>query len=213
MLPVSPRSLRPLLPGVALAIVLVLAPARAAAQVTAFHTRPWIFTTRVLMTGSSDRSDPTGYKVYSTFALEAGLRRQLSRAFAAELTLRTESREIDSLFPSGADRRLGSIELLPIDLLLRYQLPTGGAWHPYAGAGVNLTVAWEKSGLLDSTDMSGSVGPAFQVGTDLDLSSLAVLNVDLKWNKMTATLENAGTRLTRIRIDPLTLGAGVGFRF
>jgi outer membrane protein W len=149
----------------------------------------------------------------STFTLEAGLRRSLASAFAAELSIRTESREVDSLVPAGEDRRLGSIELLPINLLVQYRLPTGGAVHPYGGAGVNLTVAWEKSGLLDSTDMAGSVGPAVQLGTDIDLASSALLNIDLKWNQMTATLENAGTPLAKIRLDPISLAIGVGFRF
>jgi outer membrane protein len=196
-----------------LATIVALTPARAMAQAPASSVRPWALVTRLLVTGSSDRSDPPGYQAYSTFTLEAAVRRHLSRTLDTELSVRTESREIDSLFPAGENRRLGSIELLPIALLLHYRLPTRAAWHPYAGAGVNLTVAWEKSGLLDSVDMRARVGPAVQVGTDLDLSSAAVLNVDLKWNKMTATLENAGTRLARIRLDPVSLGVGVGFRF
>jgi outer membrane protein len=206
-------SFRPELQRAALAMIMALTPASVRAQVAASPMKPWVFVTRALMTGSSDRSEPSGYQVYSTFTLEAGVRRHLSRALEAELSLRTESREIDSLFPAGDDRRLGSIELLPIDLLFHYRFSAGGRLHPYAGAGVNLTVAWEKSGLLDSIDMRGSVGPAIQAGTDVDLSSSAVLNVDLKWNKMTASLETAGTRLTRIRIDPLSLGIGAGFRF
>lgn len=197
----------------ALALVAFLVPSARVAQTSAVAERPWVFTTRVLVTGSSDHSDLPGYQVYSAFTLEAGLCRRLSRLFAAELTIRTESREIDSLVPSGEDRRLGSLELLPVDLLFQFRLPTKGGVHPYAGAGVNLTVAWEKSGLLDSVDMAGSVGPALQVGADLDLSSYALLNVDLKWNSLTADLSNAGTRLASIQMDPLTLGIGVGFRF
>jgi outer membrane protein W len=186
---------------------------RAAGQSTAGPEPRWTMLTRLLVTGSSDRSEPEGFRVYSTFTLEAGLRRALGRRFAAELTLRTESREIDSLFPGGDDRRLGSLELLPIDLLLQWRLPTGGAIHPYAGAGANLTVAWEKSGLLDSTDMAGSVGPALGLGADLDLAPRALFSVDLKWNTMTATLDNAGTRLAKIHVDPLSVAIGAGFRF
>jgi len=199
----------------ALAITLAFwaAPLGLAAQTTTPQVRPWVFSTRVIATGSSDESEPAGYKVYSAFSIEAGLRRRLTRALGVELAVRTESREVDSLFPPGEDRRLGSLELLPIDLLLQLHLPTGGSVHPYAGAGVNLTVAWEKSGVLDSLDMPGSVGPALQVGTDVDLSSYALLNVDLRWNTLRAELDNAGTRFTRLKIDPVSLGIGVGFRF
>jgi outer membrane protein len=198
---------------VALATVLLLLPASASAQDPGTGGPRWTFTTRALVTGSSDESEPPGYKVYSTFALEAGLRHAFSRVLGAELTIRTESREVDSLVPAGEDRRLGSLELLPVDLLIQFRFPTGGSVHPYVGAGVNLTFAWEKSGALDSLDMAGSVGAALQVGTDFDLSPSALLNVDLKWNHMTADLSAAGTTLASLKVDPLSLGVGVGFRF
>jgi outer membrane protein len=184
-----------------------------AAQFPTSAERRWVFITRALATGSSDHSEPAGYQIYSAFALEAGLRRTFSQLLAAELTVRTESREVDSLVPSGEDRRLGSLELLPLNLLLQFRPFREGRVRPYAGAGLNLTVAWEKSGTLDSTDMAGSVGPALQAGLDVDLASYVLLNIDLKWNSLTAKLENGGTPLTDIRMDPLALGLGVGFGF
>jgi outer membrane protein len=185
--------------------------ASAAAQTTAAD-QGWTFTTRVLVTGSSDESDPPGYQVYSTFALEAGLRRALGTAFSAELNVHTESREVDSLVPGGEDRRLGSLELLPLNFFLQYRR-SGGTFHPYAGLGVNATFAWEKSGVLDSVDMQPGFGPAIQIGADLDLSSQVLLNADLRWNRLRADLENKGVPLTGIRLDPLALGVGLGFRF
>jgi outer membrane protein len=196
----------------ALGFVILTTPAWLGAQVRTPEA-PWTFTTRVVGTGSSDESEPAGYKIFSAVTLEAGLRRTFSRLFGAELTIRTESREVDSLYPAGEDRRLGSLELLPLNLLLQFRLPTNGAVHPYGGVGVNLTVAWEKSGALDSIDMAGSVGPAVEVGADFDLSPNALLNVDVGWNSMTAKLENAGATLTRLKVDPISLGIGVGFRF
>jgi outer membrane protein W len=175
----------------AVGFFIVTAPALLAAQVQAADA-PWTFTTRVLATGSSDESEPAGYKVFSAVTLEAGIRRSFGRLIGVEVTVRTESREVDALVPAGEDRRLGSLELLPLDVMLQFRLPTNGAVHPYGGAGVNLTVAWEKSGALDSVDMAGSVGPALQAGVDFDLSPNALLNVDLRWNSMTADLENAG---------------------
>jgi outer membrane protein W len=192
-------------------LLTLLVPIHLAAQGTA-PSSAWAFTTRVLATGSSDHSEPDGFQAYSAFTLEAALRRRLGGSFAAELTVRTESREVDSLVTSGEDRRLGSIELLPLNLFLQYRLG-GRSVHPYAGAGVSATFAWEKSGLLDSTDMKGSIGPAIQVGADVDLSSSVLLNTDLKWNRMRADLKNGEARLADIRVDPLSLGIGLGFRF
>ena len=200
--------------GVAVAGILGgAAPTRIAAQDRASDAPAWTFTTRLLATGSSDESEPAGYKVYSAITLEASLRRTLSRVLGAELTVRTESREVDSLVPTGEDHRLGSLELLPLNLLLQLRLPTSGRLRPYAGAGVNLTVAWEKSGELDSTDMPASVAPAVQLGADWELSPTALLNLDLRWNGMTADLENGGAPLASLKMDPISLGVGVGFRF
>ena len=185
--------------------------AAASAQTTTAN-QGWTFTTRVLVTGSSDESEPPGYQVYSTFALEAGLRRVLGTSFSAELNVHTESREVDSLVPEGEDRRLGSLELLPLNFFLQYRR-SGGTFHPYAGLGVNATFAWEKSGVLDSVDMQPSFGPAIQVGADFDLSPQVLLNADVRWNRLPADLENNGVPFTQLRMDPLALGAGLGFRF
>ena len=59
----------------------------------------------------------------------------------------------------------------------------------------------------------GYRAPPGQLGTDFDLSSRALLNVELTWNRLRADLENGGVRLTRLKMDPLALGFGVGFRF
>ena len=184
-----------------------------AAQVRAADDQTWTFTTRVVATGSSDESQPPGYKVYSAFTIEAALRRSLGRLLAAEATVRTESREVDSLVPAGQDRRLGSLELLPMSVLLQLRVPTHGRVAPYMGAGVNLTVAWEKSGALDSVDMAGSVGPAVQAGADWAVSPRVLLNLDLRWNAFTADLNTGGARLASLKVDPLSLGFGVGFHF
>ena len=62
--------------------------------------------------------------------------------------------------------------------------------------------------------MPGSVGPAVQVGTDWELSSSALLNLDLRWNSLTADLgANGRAPLANLKVDPVSLGVGVGFRF
>ncbi|HET9599579.1 MAG TPA: OmpW family outer membrane protein [Anaeromyxobacteraceae bacterium] len=171
----------------------------------------WTLRTRAVMSGSSTHSDPAGYKIYSGIGVEAGVARQLSRAFALELTMRTESREIDVDSGTGTDTRLGSLELLPISLMVQY-FPLAGTFRPYAGAGVNLTVCWEKSGALDGTQVSPSVGPVLQAGVDVALSSALFLNLDLRWNLLRTDVSAQGTKVATLEIDPLTLGVGLGVR-
>jgi outer membrane protein W len=182
-----------------------------AAQATG-EPGPWTFTTRLLAAGTNRTSEPTGYKVYSTFPLEIALRRALHPVVSLELAVRSESREVDREQAPTA-LRLGSIEFLPVNLLL--QVSRGGhhTFRPYAGLGGNLTVAWEKSGTLDSMDVSPSVGPAIQVGTDLSLTRQLNLNFNFRWNTHSTDIESHGVRLARLMIDAASLGVGFGVRF
>jgi outer membrane protein len=174
---------------------------------------PWSFRTRAIITGNSAESEPAGYKMYSAITLEAALTRRLGRLFGLELGVRTESREVD--FQPGEEpaERLGSLELLPVNLLLQVRPALSGRFHPYAGAGLNLTVAWEKSGVLDSMDVSPSPGAALQLGADLDLSPAILLNFDLRWNALSVDIENRSVPYASLKVDPIALGLGLGFRF
>jgi len=176
---------------------------------------PWSLVTRVLATGSSDEaeSDPAGYKAFSAFTLEAAVRRDLASRVGIELSVRTESRELDFFATPGAEAtRLGSLELLPVNLTLQYRLAEG-QWRPYVGAGLNVTVCWEKSGAVDSSDLSPSLAPALQLGMDIGTSSRASVNLDLRWNPLRTDLELDGARLARLKLDAATLGIGLAFRF
>jgi outer membrane protein W len=189
-----------------------LLPGRASGQSPSDPTNPWTFATRVVMTGSSDatRSEPEGYKVYSAFTLEAVVKRRLGSVLALEASVRTESREVSF----GEDEvPVGSFEALPLNVILQYRPAVGDRFRPYVGAGLALTVVWEKAGELDSTDLPASVAPAVQLGTDVRLSSRVFLNVDLRWNPWRTSVERNGSELVRLRIDPIALGVGVGFRF
>jgi outer membrane protein W len=195
-------------------LAILLLPAAVHADGDPASDRPFIVRTRVVLSGSSDHSEPDGYKVYSGVALEAGLDWAFHRLLALELTARTESREIDvATDVAGEDMRLGSVELLPVHLMLQVRPAWWRAVHPYAGAGVNLTVAWEKSGALDSTELSPSVGPAVQLGSDFDLGSTLLFNLDLRWNLYRTDISNDGTRMARLTVDPISIALGVGARF
>jgi outer membrane protein W len=171
------------------------------------------FRTRALATGSSSHSDPAGYTVYSAFTLEAGLALALHRLFAVELDVRTESHEVDGPNPAGGrDLRLGSIDLLPVNLIAQWHPFPEGSLHPYAGAGLNMTLCWEKSGLLDDTRVTPGFGPAAQLGLDVDLSSVVLLNFDLRWNLYRPSLETGGQHVASLHVDPISLGVGLGFR-
>ena len=173
----------------------------------------WSFRTRAFVSGESFDSEPANFKAYSGIALEAALRRALGPRWAAEFSLHTESRELDHLNGAAPADRLGSLEMLPATIAVLYRTAGNGKVHPYGGVGVNFTVAWEKSGVVDSLDVSPSLGPAVQLGVDTDLAPNVLLNFDLRWNRLRTELKNHGVRYTKLDIDPVTLGGGIGFRF
>jgi len=197
----------------ALLALMTLHVSGASAQAADPEWKRWTFRTRAVISGSSHDSEPEGYVAYSGIGLEAAVTRDLRRCLSLEASLRTESREYD-WEPAGAPReRLGSLELLPVNVILQYRPRLGGGIRPYGGVGANLTVAWEKSGVLDSLDVAPHVGPALQAGVDFALGGAALFNLDLRWNTLTTDITDGDTPYAKVKIDPITLGFGVGFRF
>jgi outer membrane protein len=164
------------------------------------------------MTGASDSSEPEGYKVYSAFAMEMDISRRLTDRLALALPIATESREVELAGPAGKEN-LGSIELLPVNLIVQFRPRPGGRFHPYVGAGLSVIPFWEKSGKLDSTDLTLGVGPTFQVGFDYDISRRAAFTAEFRATRLTTDLQAAGATVATLSLHPSTLGAGVRFRF
>lgn len=195
-----------------LCLGLVLAPAILSAQDAGAGSTAWTFRTRAIMTGVSDSSEPAGYKVYSALGMEADLTRGLSRRFELAWSLGTQSREVE-LRGAGGKMNLGSIEVLPVSMLLQFHPRREGRFHPYVGAGVHFTVFWEKSGLLDSSDLTPEVGPTLEAGFDYDISPRMVFNVDFRVARLETDLETDGNTIASLALHPSTLGVGIGFRF
>lgn len=163
--------------------------------------------------GTSSSSEPEGFEALSAIGLEAGLRRNIAQTFALELLVGFESREVDWSDAAGEVRSLGSLESMPVNLMFQFHPRFGGSWHPYLGAGANFTVYWEKTGELDSTDVSPSVGPAVQLGTDIDVASAMVLSLDIRWNLLETEIDSSDGHIATLKIHPMSFGAGVGVRF
>lgn len=53
---------------------------------------------------------------------------------------------------------------------------------------------------------------AFQLGADFDLSSYILLNVDLRSVAMETKIEDGGNDNIKLKINPFSIGIGLGFR-
>jgi hypothetical protein len=177
-------------------------------------TDKWALSTRLILSGSSDHSEPQGYIVYSGMSIEASVRRKLIRSFSLELSVRTESREIDRELEGISEPvALGSVELLPLNLILQYRLPLKGNFIPFAGAGMNITFCWEKSGALNSTDLSSGLGPFLQIGTEMKLKDNLLIHMVAGWNSYSTEITSENVTIARLYIDPLAIGVGLTHSF
>lgn len=192
---------------------LLFAPSLLRAQGPGVTDTAWTLRTRAVMTGVSDSSEPEGYKVYSGLAMDVDLTRALGRHLSLDWTIGTQSREVELTTPGAGKLNLGSIEVLPLGMLLQYRFRPGGRFQPYLGAGVTFNVFWEKSGALDSADLSHGVAPTLAAGFDYTISSRMVFNADFRLSRLETELETEGRTAATLALHPSTLAAGVGFRF
>lgn len=147
-----------------------------------------------------------------------------TRNIGIELILATSPHDLEL---SGALAGLGDgaeTMLLPPTLLLQYHFDTGSRYRPYVGAGINYTMAYAENAsraleaALGPTSVRAgdSIGWALQAGLDVDINDRWFFNVDIKYIdiKLDAELNSRGTiRTTEIGIDPVVIGAGIGYRF
>jgi len=162
----------------------------------------------------------------------------LAKNFSAELILGTSKHDIKTKGPdlsavggaSSADVNLGSVWLLPPTLTLQYHIPTGTAFKPYVGAGLNYTIFYSanKGPVVEGISYEDRFAFAAQAGIDYDISKKVFLNIDLKKLLLSTTATVDVANLTPAdspglapvlrninadtKINPWIIGVGVGYR-
>lgn len=169
--------------------------------------------TRFTLSGTSDRSEPPGYKIYSSLAFSGGIRYYIIPPLAAELTIAVESREVDFEAENNREISLGSIDYLAFVLVLQYHLPLEGVLSPCGGLGINFNRYFEKSGAVNELGVPNSFGFTVQLGIDIDLSSVFFFTADVELNQMEVKLIDNGRELSRIMVHPASFSLGIGAKF
>lgn len=114
--------------------------------------------------------------------------------------------------------RAGSFKHLPPTLTLQYHFLPDGRFRPYVGAGINYTRITSDSlvvpGVTTLRLENDSWGGALQAGLDIKLSNNVFLNLDVKkiWIRSDVTSPTLG-KLSTVKVDPLAVGLGLGWRF
>ncbi len=130
--------------------------------------------------------------------------------FAAELVL-TYPQKFDVSVDGVGE--FGDFKALPPTLLAQYHFNPEGTVRPYVGAGINYTLISSVDLALGADLENDSIGLAFQVGADIKVADGLFLNVDVKKIQINSDVTLGGSKLTHLKLDPLAVSVGLGWRF
>jgi outer membrane protein len=110
--------------------------------------------------------------------------------------------------------KIGSFKHLPPTLTLQYHFTPDAQFSPYVGAGVNYTRIFSVKLLNGAATLENdSVGLALQAGFDVKLDKHWSLNLDVKKVQIRSDVFAGDAKISRVKVDPLLIGVGVGYRF
>ncbi|MFC5300015.1 OmpW/AlkL family protein [Azospira restricta] len=114
--------------------------------------------------------------------------------------------------------KAGSFYLLPPTLTAQWHFNPDGDFRPYVGAGITYSdysaVKLSVPGVAKLKLDNDYFGPAVQVGFDYKLTKNLFLNLDVKKAYVRSDLEAEGLgKVSRVKVDPLLIGVGLGWRF
>ncbi|WP_198118630.1 OmpW/AlkL family protein [Massilia rhizosphaerae] len=178
---------------------------------------PWVVRVRAVYINPADKSDPVGgtgasdrLHVSDKWIPEVDISYFLTPNWAAELVLTYPQKHDVTL----DGQRIGSFKHLPPTLLAQYHFLPGAQIDPYVGAGINYTLI-SKVDILNGAGRleHDSIGAALQAGVDFRIDSKWSVNLDVKKVQIRSDVDINGVRASRVRIDPVLFGVGVGYRF
>jgi outer membrane protein len=137
---------------------------------------------------------------------------------AAELILTYPQKQDLYLNNGGTQTKIGTFKHLPPTLTAQYHFTSLGAFKPYLGAGFNYTrlsrVSFEPAVASLNLDLKrNSFGLALQAGADYAFDKKWSLNLDVKKVQIKTEVSSNGTKIGTFKVDPLLIGAGVGYKF
>jgi len=195
-----------------LAIVLGSVAAGAMAQET-----PWQVRARAVHINPADKSDPIAgvgpsdlITVSSKTIPEVDITYFFTPNISTELVLTYPQKH--DVYLDG--QSIGTFKHLPPSLLAQYHFTPSSQVSPYVGVGVNWTT-FSKNKILDGQGSleHDSFGLALQAGLDYKLDKNWSINVDIKKVQIRSDVLVAGTKVSKVKVDPVLFGVGVGYRF
>jgi outer membrane protein len=193
---------------IAAAVLMALGTGAAMAQ--AAKEGPWMVRVRAVNLDMANKNGTVvaGLNVNDKTIPEVDITYFFDKNLAAELVLTVPQKQ--NVRIGGAT--IGTFKHLPPTLLMQYHWDMG-SFKPYVGAGVNFTKISSVS-LPAPLSLDGhSTGLAVQAGVDIPMGNGMYFNFDVKKVQIRTDVYSAGTSLGKLKLDPLLVGVGIGWRF
>ncbi|NHQ91613.1 MULTISPECIES: OmpW/AlkL family protein [Janthinobacterium] len=201
----------------ATAAAIVLAAIGAFASNAMAQEGPWLVRARAVHIDPADKSAPVGgvgasdrLTVSSKTIPEIDISYFFTPNIAAELIL---------TYPQKHDVKLdgnniGTFKHLPPTLSLQYHFMPEKQFSPYVGAGINYTNISDVKLLNGAGRLEhDSWGYSLQAGVDYKLDKNWSLNLDIKKVQIRSDVFIGGAKASEVKVDPILIGVGVGYRF
>lgn len=117
--------------------------------------------------------------------------------------------------------KIGQFKHLPPTLTLQYHFNPTGQFRPYVGAGVNYTIISDDdfgplnraTGTVTKLD-NDSWGGALQAGFDVKVGANSYINFDIKKIYIESDVKNNVLgKVSKVKVNPVAIGIGYGFKF
>ncbi|MDY7538315.1 OmpW family outer membrane protein [Undibacterium sp. RTI2.1] len=178
---------------------------------------PWLVRVRAEHLSTANKSDPIGgvgpadrLEVSDKTIPELDISYFFSPNIAAELVLTYPQKH--DVYLDGTN--IGSFKHLPPTLLIQYHFLPDAQFSPYLGAGINYTRISDVN-LLNGTGSleNSSVGLALQAGVDYKIDKRWSINADIKKVQIRSDVFISGAKISAVKVDPLMIAVGLGYRF
>jgi len=178
---------------------------------------PWLVRVRAVNIDPADKADPVGgigasdrIHVKDKTIPEVDISYFFTPNIATELVLTYPQKHDVTL--DGAN--IGSMKHLPPSLMLQYHFAPDATIRPYLGAGINWTTFSKVKLLNGAASMEhDSFGLALQAGVDFAIDKNWSINLDVKKVQIRSDVLIGGAKASHLKVDPVLLGLGVGYRF
>lgn len=197
-------------------ILIAVAVGMLAAGQVAAQESPWMVRARAvqLNMANTNNTSVAGLAVDDKTIPEVDISYFFNKNVAAELVLTIPQKQ--HVYSNGSD--LGTFKHLPPTVTVQYHFTGLNGYKPYVGAGVNFTkISDEKISALGGVSLSeNSLGGALQMGVDIPLTKQVSFNFDVKKVYIQSHVYSGGAARTDagvLKLDPVLVGVGVGYRF